>query len=96
MEREWAAYSQHPLMVSLVVSFVRSYCSAWLVQWSLTVVDVFLLFSALQEEGHSEWVSCVRFSPNNQNPIIVSCGWDRLVKVREKKFQQTGEERKTT
>merc|ERR1712154_550619 len=35
----------------------------------------------IQEEGHSEWVSCVRFSPNNQNPIIVSCGWDKMVKV---------------
>jgi len=22
----------------------------------------------IQEEGHTEWVSCVRFSPNNQNP----------------------------
>ena len=36
----------------------------------------------IQEEGHTEWVSCVRFSPNNQNPIIVSCGWDKYVKVR--------------
>lgn len=32
-------------------------------------------------EGHSEWVSCVRFSPSQQVPLIVSCGWDRLVKV---------------
>ena len=31
--------------------------------------------------GHSDWVSCVRFSPSNQNPIIVSAGWDRMVKV---------------
>ena len=31
--------------------------------------------------GHSEWVSCVRFSPNPVNPLIVSGGWDRLVKV---------------
>ncbi|KAI3633275.1 hypothetical protein MIR68_008813 [Amoeboaphelidium protococcarum] len=31
--------------------------------------------------GHSEWVSCVRFSPNPDNPVIVSSGWDRLVKV---------------
>jgi guanine nucleotide-binding protein subunit beta-2-like 1 protein len=31
--------------------------------------------------GHSEWVSCVRFSPSVQVPLIVSCGWDRLVKV---------------
>jgi len=35
----------------------------------------------IQEDGHSEWASCVRFSPNTSNPIIVSCGWDRLVKV---------------
>merc|ERR1712111_336583 len=35
----------------------------------------------IQEEGHGDWVSCVRFSPNNQNPIIVSCGWDKYVKV---------------
>ena len=35
----------------------------------------------IQEEGHTDWVSCVRFSPNNNNPVIVSCGWDRMVKV---------------
>jgi guanine nucleotide-binding protein subunit beta-2-like 1 protein len=32
-------------------------------------------------EGHTEWVSCVRFSPSQSVPLIVSCGWDRLVKV---------------
>lgn len=37
--------------------------------------------AVLQDESHSEWVSCVRFSPNSSNPIIVSCGWDKLVKV---------------
>ncbi|NXT10923.1 RACK1 kinase, partial [Prunella fulvescens] len=37
--------------------------------------------ATLQDESHSEWVSCVRFSPNSSNPIIVSCGWDKLVKV---------------
>lgn len=26
-------------------------------------------------------VSCVRFSPNALNPVIVSCGWDKVVKV---------------
>jgi len=31
--------------------------------------------------GHTEWVSCVRFSPSVQAPVIVSCGWDKLVKV---------------
>jgi len=35
----------------------------------------------IEDEGHTEWVSCVRFSPNTANPIIVSCGWDKLVKV---------------
>ncbi|VDO94259.1 unnamed protein product [Soboliphyme baturini] len=35
----------------------------------------------IQEDCHTDWVSCVRFSPSNQNPIIVSCGWDKVVKV---------------
>jgi FOG: WD40 repeat len=35
----------------------------------------------ITDKGHTEWVSCVRFSPNPQNPVIVSCGWDKLVKV---------------
>jgi len=35
----------------------------------------------IEQEGHTEWVSCVRFSPVVANPIIVSGGWDRLVKV---------------
>jgi len=35
----------------------------------------------IQEDGHQDWVSCVRFSPNNQNPIIVSASWDKYVKV---------------
>lgn len=38
-----------------------------------------------QPEGHSEWVSCVRFSPVAQNPVIVSAGWDKLVKVRRRR-----------
>jgi len=33
------------------------------------------------ENGHDEWVSCVRFSPSQTVPLIVSCGWDRRVKV---------------
>lgn len=36
----------------------------------------------ITDKGHTEWVSCVRFSPNPQNSVIVSCGWDKLVKVR--------------
>merc|ERR1740127_247461 len=35
----------------------------------------------ISDEGHTEWVSCVRFSPSVQAPLIVSCGWDKLVKV---------------
>lgn len=35
----------------------------------------------IEDQGHTDWVSCVRFSPNAQNPIIVSAGWDKLVKV---------------
>jgi guanine nucleotide-binding protein subunit beta-2-like 1 protein len=35
----------------------------------------------ITEEGHKEWVSCVRFSPNLQTPLIVSAGWDKVVKV---------------
>lgn len=35
----------------------------------------------ITEEGHSEWVSCVRFSPSQAAPVVVSCGWDKLVKV---------------
>lgn len=38
----------------------------------------------IQDDGHTDWVSCVRFSPNHANPIIVSAGWDRIVKVRIK------------
>ncbi|KAF6516918.1 hypothetical protein HZS61_004121 [Fusarium oxysporum f. sp. conglutinans] len=37
----------------------------------------------ITEKGHTEWASCVRFSPNPQNPVIVSAGWDKLVKVWE-------------
>jgi len=33
------------------------------------------------EGSHSEWVSCVRFSPSTHNPLIVSSGWDKVVKV---------------
>ncbi|VEL10827.1 unnamed protein product [Protopolystoma xenopodis] len=32
-----------------------------------------------EQDGHTDWVSCVRFSPNAENPIIVSCGWDKMV-----------------
>jgi len=35
----------------------------------------------ITDEGHKEWVSCVRFSPNLSAPLIVSAGWDKMVKV---------------
>merc|ERR1719175_98518 len=35
----------------------------------------------IEQHGHTEWVSCVRFSPNVQNPVIVSAGWDKVVRV---------------
>jgi len=35
----------------------------------------------ISEDGHKEWVSCVRFSPNLTTPLIVSAGWDKIVKV---------------
>jgi len=34
--------------------------------------------------SHKDWVTCVRFSPNNEaEPIAVSGGWDKRVKVIE-------------
>lgn len=41
----------------------------------------------IQDEGHSDWVSCVRFSPNHTNPIIVSASWDKVVKVNILSFK---------
>lgn len=37
----------------------------------------------LDEGKHTDWVSCVRFSPCQDETLIVSCGWDKLVKVWE-------------
>merc|ERR1711981_416565 len=33
------------------------------------------------QKSHTEWVSTVRFSPTTTNPVIVSGGWDKKVKV---------------
>ncbi|CAF2823860.1 unnamed protein product [Rotaria sp. Silwood2] len=33
------------------------------------------------DDNHTDWVSCVRFSPNQKDPLIVSAGWDKIVKV---------------
>lgn len=33
------------------------------------------------QTSHDDWVTCVRFSPNTEEPVIVSAGCDGLVKV---------------
>jgi len=33
------------------------------------------------QDAHTDWVSCVRFSPSPTTPFIVSAGWDKMVKV---------------
>lgn len=38
-------------------------------------------YTIVEPEGHTEWVSCVRFSPITAQHIIVSAGYDCLVKV---------------
>ncbi|UKK02575.2 G protein beta subunit-like polypeptide [Theileria orientalis] len=35
----------------------------------------------ISNNTHSDWVSCVRFSPSGKEPIFVSGGWDKLIKV---------------
>jgi len=39
--------------------------------------------SSESQANHNDWVTCVRFSPSidNVEPIIVSAGWDKCVKV---------------
>ena len=37
--------------------------------------------STLTDHGHTEWVSCTRFSPNPDRTVVVSTGWDKKVKV---------------
>uniref|UniRef100_A0A0K0DH24 Small ribosomal subunit protein RACK1 n=1 Tax=Angiostrongylus cantonensis TaxID=6313 RepID=A0A0K0DH24_ANGCA len=35
----------------------------------------------ITEDCHTDWVSTVRFSPSLRDPVIVSAGWDKIVKV---------------
>jgi len=35
----------------------------------------------ITEDMHTDWISCVGFSPSAKMPLIVSAGWDKLVKV---------------
>jgi guanine nucleotide-binding protein subunit beta-2-like 1 protein len=32
-------------------------------------------------DGHDDWVTCVRFTPAMENPVLVSCSRDKLIKV---------------
>ncbi|KAJ4960392.1 hypothetical protein NE237_020302 [Protea cynaroides] len=38
-------------------------------------------YTIQDNDSHTNWVSCVRFSPNTFQPTIVSGSWDRTVKV---------------
>ena len=35
----------------------------------------------LEKQGHNDWVSCVRFVPSAEIPRVISCGYDKIVKV---------------
>jgi guanine nucleotide-binding protein subunit beta-2-like 1 protein len=35
----------------------------------------------LTEQGHTDWVSAVRFPPTAGSPFVISAGWDKKVKV---------------
>eukprot|EP01057_Protomagalhaensia_wolfi_P005641 Protomagalhaensia_wolfi_Nauph_80__5640@NODE_650_length_2161_cov_140_795476_g486_i0_p1_GENE_NODE_650_length_2161_cov_140_795476_g486_i0NODE_650_length_2161_cov_140_795476_g486_i0_p1_ORF_typecomplete_len358_score72_34WD40/PF00400_32/0_0024WD40/PF00400_32/1_8e05WD40/PF00400_32/8_3e09WD40/PF00400_32/0_0012WD40/PF00400_32/4_2e08WD40/PF00400_32/0_013WD40/PF00400_32/5_7e05ANAPC4_WD40/PF12894_7/3_6e08ANAPC4_WD40/PF12894_7/8_4e07ANAPC4_WD40/PF12894_7/6_9e09ANAPC4_WD40/PF12894_7/0_00065ANAPC4_WD40/PF12894 len=39
----------------------------------------------LVENQHTDWISSVRFSPETEKALVVSCGWDALTKVWELK-----------
>lgn len=39
----------------------------------------------LNENQHTDWISSVRFSPETEKALVVSCGWDKLTKVWELK-----------
>lgn len=60
---------------------IQTFHCSYLFKKTNKYIVFYLFIFPLQDEGHTEWVSCVRFSPNSSNPIIVSCGWDKMVKV---------------
>jgi guanine nucleotide-binding protein subunit beta-2-like 1 protein len=33
------------------------------------------------QNSHTDWVTCVRFTPTTKDPLIVSAGWDNTVKL---------------
>jgi len=78
--RQFVSHTQDVLSVAFsadnrqIVSGSRDkHIKLWntLAQCKHTIVD----------ECHNDWVSNVRFSPSNANPVIVSAGWDKIVKV---------------
>ncbi|KAL8150579.1 hypothetical protein V2J09_020387 [Rumex salicifolius] len=38
-------------------------------------------YTIQEADAHTDWVSCIRFSPNALQPTIVSASWDKTVKV---------------
>jgi len=62
-------------------------------QFIFKIIDKTYVFFCLNlgkytivDDNHTDWVSCVRFSPNQKDPLIVSAGWDKLVKVKTKTY----------
>jgi guanine nucleotide-binding protein subunit beta-2-like 1 protein len=49
--------------------------------WNTLGEMKFNLEDGANKTAHEEWVSCVRFSPAAASPLLVSCGWDKKVKV---------------
>lgn len=42
----------------------------------------------VEQNGHSDWVSTVRFSPDTKTPLIVTGGWDKTIKVWDSQTMQ--------
>ncbi|XP_047330477.1 guanine nucleotide-binding protein subunit beta-like protein [Impatiens glandulifera] len=38
-------------------------------------------YTIQEGDSHTDWVSCVRFSPSNVQPTIISSSWDRTIKI---------------
>lgn len=65
---------QYQCYITEVVWLLRNirFCVGYSGECKYTIQDA---------DAHSEWVSCVRFSPNNLQPTIVSASWDKTVKI---------------
>ncbi|XP_057412486.1 receptor of activated protein C kinase 1-like [Balaenoptera acutorostrata] len=49
--------------------------------WKFLLYTLGVCKYTVQGDSHCECVSCICFSPNSSNPIIISCARDKLVKV---------------